>query len=68
MLRDASVADGWISPELQQIWREEIDPETWQTLREACEAGLKLADYGEKVLREPPPTEEPKEPRTAAAA
>jgi hypothetical protein len=67
MLRDASVTDGEILPELQQIWREEIDPEILPALREACEAGLKLADYMEKVLQKPP-TKEPKEPRTAAAA
>jgi hypothetical protein len=57
ILRDVSFS-GSISPEHEQICREEIDPEVWITLREACEAGLKLADHMEKVLRKQPDTED----------
>jgi hypothetical protein len=59
MLADAERVGG-VEPKVQQIWREEIgdDPELVAILREACEAGLMLADCVEEVLRGPPPIEE----------
>jgi hypothetical protein len=58
VLRDAEVADSSISPELHQIWLEVIEPKLLPILREAGDALLQLTDFIEKVLQEPPPTDD----------
>jgi hypothetical protein len=59
VIRDTQIAaTDTIDPEQRQALREIIDPELLPTLREAGEALTKLAAYLEKVISEPPDTED----------
>jgi hypothetical protein len=63
-VRDASVADAEVSPNLRQATREAVEPMLLPTLREAAEALIKLADFLEQLTQE----EEPREQVTLEAA
>jgi hypothetical protein len=57
-IRDASVADGEVSPDLRRMTREAVEPKLLPTLREAAEALIRLADYLEQLTQEEEPREE----------
>jgi len=54
-VRDASVADSEVSPELRQAMREAIEPKLLPTLREGAEALNRLADFLEQLAQEEEP-------------
>jgi hypothetical protein len=69
-IRDAGVADGRVSPELQEIYRQVVAPSIalLDTLREAGNANLRLADFLEKLVKEAPQPRSDKDEAWEAAA
>jgi hypothetical protein len=58
VIRDATVADSEVSPNLRRLTREAVEPKLLPTLREAAEALIRLADYLEQLTQEEEPREE----------